>query len=87
MSLINITHIVYSGNILASFNEEIMIQFLNSVLTMLARIGGGGAGMIKSMCNFQINVQCSIVLCICTVFSGLTLFIRYKVSSSSIEAR
>lgn len=51
MSLINITHIIYSGNILPSFNEEIMIQFLNSVLIILARIGGW---------HDQFNVQFSI---------------------------
>ena len=59
------THIIYSANILANTNEDIMIQFLNSVLTMLARIG---ASMINlTICNFQINVQCSIVHCICSL--------------------
>jgi len=65
MSLINITHIIYSGNILASFNEEIMIQFLNSVLTMLARIGGwhDQCAIFNLMCNVQWSlafVQCSL---------------------------
>ena len=43
---------VYSGNILASCNVEIMIQFLNWVFTMLGR--GGGLAW-----SSQVNVQFS----------------------------